>query len=227
LHDAYPWAEHDRLAGEYATLGYYVSGHPLSKYADRLRELRAVSLGTMEGRRAGEEIAVAGIVVATRQMRSRRGARWAILSLQDETGMVEVLVFPEAFSKLEPVLKSGAMLFMRGRVNVEEAGTRLAASDARLIEDVAEPPISLIRVRLAREAVNDELLDSINEILAERAGVCPVEFELASADGDSVRIQSSKNVRADRELVEELRELCGPGAVEVVRESARAAWATN
>jgi DNA polymerase-3 subunit alpha len=227
LHDADPWAEHDRLAGEYATLGYYVSGHPLSKYADRLRELRAVSLGTMEGRRAGEEIAVAGIVVATRQMRSRRGARWAILSLQDETGMVEVLVFPEAFSKLEPVLKSGAMLFMRGRVNVEEAGTRLAASDARLIEDVAEPPISLIRVRLAREAVNDELLDSINEILAERAGVCPVEFELASADGDSVRIQSSKNVRADRELVEELRELCGPGAVEVVRESARAAWATN
>ncbi|HUK30574.1 MAG TPA: DNA polymerase III subunit alpha, partial [Candidatus Acidoferrum sp.] len=223
LREADPWAEHDRLAGEYATLGYYVSGHPLSKYADRLRELRAVSLGTMEGRRSGEEIAVAGIVVAIRQMRSRRGARWAILSLQDETGMVEVLVFPEAFSKLEPVLKSGAMLFMRGRVNVEEAGTRLAASDARLIEDVAEPPIALVRVRLMRDAVNDELLDSINEILAARPGVCPVEFELVSTDGDSVSIQSSKNVRADRELIEELRELCGAGAVEVVRESVRAA----
>jgi DNA polymerase-3 subunit alpha len=227
LREADPWAEHDRLAGEYATLGYYVSGHPLSKYADRLRELRAVSLGTMEGRRAGEEIAVAGIVVAIRQMRSKRGARWAILSLQDETGMVEVLVFPEAFSKLEAVLKSGAMLFMRGRVNVEEAGTRLAATEARLIEDVAEPPISLIRVRLTREAVNDELLDSINEILAERPGVCPVEFELISTDGDSVSIQSSKNVRAERELIEELRELCGPGAVEAIRESARAARAAN
>jgi len=223
LREADPWAEHDRLAGEYATLGYYVSGHPLSKYADRLRELRAVSLGTMEGRRSGEEIAVAGIVVAIRQMRSRRGARWAILSLQDETGMVEVLVFPEAFSKLEPVLKSGAMLFMRGRVNVEEAGTRLAASDARLIEDVAEPPIALVRVRLMRDAVNDELLDSINEILAARPGVCPVEFELVSTDGDSVSIQSSKNVRADRELIEELRVLCGAGAVDVVRERGRAA----
>jgi DNA polymerase-3 subunit alpha len=227
LREADPWAEHDRLSGEYATLGFYVSGHPLSKYADRLRELRAVGLGTMEGRRSGEEIAVAGIVVAIRQMRSRRGARWAILSLQDETGMVEVLVFPESFAKLEPVLKSGAMLFMRGRVNVEDAGTRLAASDAKLIEDVAEPPVALIRVRLGRESVNEELLDSLNEILAERPGVCAVEFELVSPDGDSVRMESGKHVRADRELIEELRELCGQDSVGVVRETARAAGAAN
>jgi DNA polymerase-3 subunit alpha len=227
LREADPWAEHDRLAGEYATLGFYVSGHPLSKYADRLRELRAVGLGTMEGRRAGEEIAVAGIVVAIRQMRSRRGARWAILSLQDETGMVEVLVFPESFAKLEAVLKSGAMLFIRGRVNVEDAGTRLAASDAKLIEDVAEPPVALIRVRLGRESVNDELLDSLNEILAERPGVCGVEFELVSPEGDSVHMQSGKHVRADRELIDELRELCGAESVEVVREGARAAGAAN
>jgi DNA polymerase-3 subunit alpha len=225
LREADPWAEHDRLSGEYSTLGYYVSGHPLSKYSDRLRELRAVGLGTVEGRKAGEEIAVAGIVVAIRQMRSRRGARWAILSLQDETGMVEVLVFPQSFSKLEAVLKSGAMLFIRGRVNVEDAGTRLAASDAKPIEDVAEPPVALIRVRLGRESVNDELLDSINEILAERPGVCSVEFELYSSDEGFVRIQSSKHVRADRELVDELRELCGHEAVQVVRETARAAAA--
>ncbi len=227
LREADPWAEHDRLAGEYATLGFYVSGHPLSKYSGRLRELRAVSLGAVEGRRSGEEIAIAGIVVAIRQMRSRRGARWAILSLQDETGMVDVLVFPESFSKLEPVLKNGAMLFLRGRVNVEDAGTRVAASNAKPIEDVAEPPVAMIRVRLARESVNDELLDSINEILGERPGVCPVEFELISTDGETVCIQSSKHVRADRELLDELRELCGREAVQVTREAARAAGSAS
>jgi DNA polymerase-3 subunit alpha len=225
LREADPWAEHDRLSGEYSTLGFYVSGHPLSKYSDRLRELRAVGLGTMEGRKAGEEIAVAGIVVAIRQMRSRRGARWAILSLQDETGMVEVLVFPESFSKLELLLKSGAMLFMRGRVNVEDAGTRLAASDAKLIEDVAEPPVAMIRMKLNRESVNEELIDSIDEILAERPGVCSVEFELFSIEEGIVRIQSNRHVRADRELIEELRELCGHEAVQVIRETVRAAAA--
>ena len=54
----------------------------------------------MEGRRNNEDIVVAGIIVQSRPMRSRRGARWAILTLQDRTGVIEALVFPEAFQKL-------------------------------------------------------------------------------------------------------------------------------
>ena len=111
-------------------MGFYVSGHPLAKYADRLRDLKAVELGTFESRRNNEEVAVAGIVVTIRSMRSRKGARWAILSLQDPTGMLEVLAFPESFAKLENVLKAGAMLLLRGRVQIEDAGTRLVVSDA-------------------------------------------------------------------------------------------------
>jgi DNA polymerase-3 subunit alpha len=223
LREADPWAEHDRLAGEYATMGFYVSGHPLAKYADRLRDLRAVELGGFETRRNGEEVAVAGIVVTIRSMRSRKGARWAILSLQDPTGMIEVLAFPESFAKLEAVLKAGAMLLVRGRVQVEDAGTRLVASDAKPIEDVAEPPVALIRVTLDREAANDMLLDALKELLAAHPGVCSVEFEILSADGDPLRITAGQHVRADRSLIEELRELCGAPAVEVIRESARAA----
>jgi DNA polymerase-3 subunit alpha len=223
LHEAEPWAEHERLAGEFATLGFYVSGHPLSKYADRLRDLRAIELGTFETRRNGEDVAVAGIIVSIRAMRSRRGARWAILSMQDPTGMAEVLVFPESFSKLELILKSGAMLFVRGRVTVEDAGTRLVASDASLIEDVAEPPPSLIRIRLDRDAVNDDLLDSIKEILTARPGVCPVEFEIAGAEGELLRVEAGQHVRADRDLISELSEICGEASIQVIREAARAA----
>ena len=78
----------------------------------------------VEGRRNGEDITIAGIVVSMRAMRSRKGDRWAILTLQDMTGVLEVLAFPEAFARLETVLKSDAPLLLRGRVNVEEAGTR-------------------------------------------------------------------------------------------------------
>jgi len=223
LAEADPWPEHDRLAGEYSTMGFYVSGHPLSKYADRLRDLRAIELGTFENRSAGEEVAVAGIIVSIRAMRSRKGARWAILSLQDPTGMVEVLVFPESFAKLEAVLKTGAMLLLRGRVNVEDAGTRLVASDATPIEDVAEPPASLVRVRLGRDSVNDGMLDMLKDLLGARPGVCAVEFEFYSTEGGILRLAADKHVRADRALIEELQDICGPDSVEVVRESARAA----
>src|SRR5579863_405241 len=131
LPDLEEWPEHEILASEFATVGFYISGHPLSKYASKLADLGAIDLATVEGRRNGEEITVAGIVVAMRSMRSRKGERWGILTLQDMTGVLEVLAFPESFARLEAVLKSNAPLILKGRVNVEEAGTRLAAMDAR------------------------------------------------------------------------------------------------
>ncbi len=94
LPDLEEWPEHEMLASEYATVGFYISGHPLAKFAARLAELKAVDLASVEGRRNGEEIAVAGIVIAQRSMRSRKGDRWGILTLQDTTGVLEVLAFP-------------------------------------------------------------------------------------------------------------------------------------
>src|SRR5580693_2293775 len=59
LRDAPPWSEEERLTSEYAMLGFYVSGHPLEKYASRLEELKVVALSEVEGQRNGREIAVA------------------------------------------------------------------------------------------------------------------------------------------------------------------------
>ena len=72
LPDLEEWPEHEMLAAEFATVGFYVSGHPLSKYASKLADLGTIDLANVESRRNGEEITVAGIVVATRAMRSRR-----------------------------------------------------------------------------------------------------------------------------------------------------------
>src|SRR5579862_5689231 len=80
------WPEHELLASELATLGFYVSGHPLAKYAARLKELGVSNIAELEGRRNGEEVRVAGVVMAIRPMRSRKGDRWAILSLHDMSG---------------------------------------------------------------------------------------------------------------------------------------------
>ncbi len=64
---------------------------------------------------------------------------WAILTLQDRTGVIEALVFPEAFQKLEPILKAATPLLVKGRVAVEDVGTRVIVSDARLLDQVADP----------------------------------------------------------------------------------------
>src|SRR5262249_57976230 len=113
LRDAAPWSEEERLASEYAMLGFYVSGHPLEKYSSRLTEWGALRLEEVEGQRNGKEISVAALIVGVRPMRSRKGARWGIFTLQDMTGVQELLAFPESFAKHEQILKPGTPLLLK------------------------------------------------------------------------------------------------------------------
>jgi DNA polymerase-3 subunit alpha len=217
LPDVPEWNEGERLAGEYAVLGFYVSGHPLEKYAGRLKELKAVDMGSVEGRRNGEEIRVAGIVVSMRPMRSRKGARWAIFTLQDLTGVQELLAFPETFARMEGLLKVGSALLIKGRVNVEEVGTRVVVLEALPLEQMGERTPALMRVRVDMSVINELTLDRLLGLFESKPGNCPVAFELLSADGSEATLQAQRCVRADQALVDAISAVCGPDAVEVVR----------
>src|SRR5204862_7136888 len=138
LREAVPWSEEERLASEYAMLGFYVSGHPLAKYASRLMDLKTISLDQVEHQRNGKEITVAALIVGSRPMRSKKGARWAIFTIQNMTGAEELLAFPESFAKHEQTLKPGTPLLLKVRVQIEEAGTRLSLQEARRVQDITE-----------------------------------------------------------------------------------------
>jgi DNA polymerase III subunit alpha len=211
------WTEEQLLAGEYGTLGFYISGHPMDRYAGRLKDLNAIELSTMETRRNGEDIVVAGIIVQSRPMRSRRGARWVILTLQDRTGVIEALVFPEAYQKLEMILKSNTPLLAKGRVAVEDLGTRLIVSDARLLDQITDRAPTLLRVRVDLGSVDPGALESLRELFSSRPGRCRVAFDLVNSDGTEATLDAASAVQADRELLDRVREICGADSVAVVQ----------
>jgi len=212
-----PWSEEERLASEYAMLGFYVSGHPLAKYASRLQELKTVSLAEIEGQRNGKEVAVAALIVGVRPMRSRKGARWAIYTVQDMTGVQELLAFPESFAKLENLLKPGTPLLLKARVQIEEAGTRLSLQEARRLEDIAErQPTPEFRVRLETESLSESTLDRLEELFAGSPGPSPVLFEMHSPDGSMAVLHSQQRVTVRAELIESVRQICGAQAIELV-----------
>ena len=214
LKEAALWTEEERLTSEYAMLGFYVSGHPLEKYVSRLHEMKAVSLGEVEGQRNGKELTVGVLIVGTRPMRSKKGARWAIFTIQDMTGVQELLAFPESFARLEAVLKAGSPLLLKVRVQVEEAGTRLSLQEARKLDSLTERPAPTeFKVRLTTDALDADTLDRLEELFTNAPGGSPVTFELQLADGSLALLQSQSRVHATPELIEAVRQLCGPKAV--------------
>jgi len=214
---AAPWSEEERLASEYAVLGFYVSGHPLAKYASQLAEWKAILLDQVEEQRNGKEIAVAALIVGTRPMRSRKGARWAIFTIQDMTGVQELLAFPESFARLEQVLKPGTPLLLKVRVQVEEAGTRLSLQEARRLEEIAErPAANEFRVRIEMQALKEGTLDRLEELFASSPGPGQVVFELRAPDGSIAVVYSQQRVQATPELAEAVRQICGERAAGMV-----------
>ena len=216
LRDAAPCSEEERLASEYAMLGFYVSGHPLAKYASRLQDLKAVSLDEIEGQRNGKEITVAALIVGTRPMCSKKGARWAIFTIQDMTGVQELLAFPESFARLEAILKPGTPLLLKARVQVEEAGTRLSLQEARRLDEITESAaVAEFRVRLDLRTLNNDALDRLEQAFGGAPGPSPVVFELRSPDGAVALVQAQQRVRANAELVQAVRQICGEQAIEM------------
>src|SRR5947208_4197426 len=209
LHDAPQWSEEERLASEYAMLGFYVSGHPLEKYGSRLAEWNVVRLEEVEGQRNGKEIAVAALIVGSRPMRSKKGARWAIVTIQDMTGVQELLAFPESFTKHEQTLKPGTPLLLKVRVQIEEAGTRLSLQEARRIADIAERAAAQeeLRVRVSIASMNEGTLDLLEKLFAGAPGASQVVFELESPDGTIAVVPSQQRVKATPELTEAVRRI--------------------
>ncbi len=217
LRESQPWSEEERLANEYAMLGFYVSGHPLEKYASRLKELNVLSLEQIEGQRNGKEVTVAGLIVGTRPMRSKKGAQWAIFTLQDMTGVQELLAFPESFARLSNILKPGAPLLLKVKVQIEEAGTRLSLQEARKLETIAQPTAPAeFRVRLTLQQVTDDLMERLEELFSKSPGPTPVVFELHSPDSTMATLQSQQRVRVHPELIESVRQICGLGPDQMV-----------
>jgi DNA polymerase-3 subunit alpha len=214
LRDAPPWSEEERLTSEYAMLGFYVSGHPLEKYGSQLADWGVVCLEQVEGQRNGKEIAVAVLIVGARPMRSKKGARWGIFTIQDMTGVQELLAFPESFAKHEPLLKPGTPLLLKVRVQIEEAGTRLSLQEARRIADIAERAVAQqeFRVRLSMASMNEDTLDRLEKLFAEAPGMSQVVFELESPDGTLAVAPSRQRVKATPELMEAVRRISDKAA---------------
>jgi DNA polymerase III subunit alpha len=217
MRDAAPWSEEERLGSEYAMLGFYVSGHPLEKYASRLAEMKAVCLSEIEGMRNGKEITVAALIVGTRPMRSKKGARWAICTIQDMTGIQELLAFPEAFGKLENTLKPRVPLLMKVKVQVEEAGTRLSLQEARSMEGMGESKkAEPVRIRMHLENMGGDLVDRLQDIFVTFPGRNPVVFDIVRPDGTIAEMETERRVKVSAELLTAIRDACGPQAIDMV-----------
>src|SRR5438128_9422760 len=116
------WDEHQRLAAEKEVLGFFITGHPLEKYRDKIADLRALdteAIGNMKQGTGKDEIYAAGIIANIKVQKSKKGDLYANGVLEDMSGSVDVIVFPEAYKRLSEKVKLEVPVLIRASVRVE------------------------------------------------------------------------------------------------------------
>ncbi len=185
-----PWDTRELLAREKQALGFYVSGHPLDRYASELRRLCNASTQSLAEMPDGTSVVVGGSVEGYRERTTKMGRRIAFFSLEDPIGRVEVIVRPRILESqgLRDVLSSGEPVLVSGVVQFEQdRGSEEAAVEAKIVLESVEPlaetlkkKTTSVRVRVFVDRVDRVRLEALRNTLMQHPGGCPVSLELAS-----------------------------------------------
>ena len=172
------WTPKQLLAFEKESLGFYISGHPLDRYrADLGRYANANTSAFSEGRRGAGEAAIGGVVAAYRERPTKRGdGKLAFFQLEDQSGQLEVIVFPKTFEKVRSVLVSDEPLLCSGKVVDEGEGDqhawRMLLEDATPLSELRKTKTSRVEIHLDADAVTPEQIGSLRGILESSRGPC-------------------------------------------------------
>src|SRR4030088_1769145 len=216
------WDEHTRLAAEKEILGFFITGHPMEKYKEKLADLGTLSAEDIAGMKKStnkdETITTAGLISGLRVAKSRRGELWAQAALEDMFGKVELLVFPEAYRKLAEKVKLEVPVLIRGGVRIEEgANPKVTANEITSLDEARVPLPKALRIRIPLVSASDSTVDALYVLFNERRGEAKVLFDV-EREGDFMVVMEAEgyNVMPDRSFRGRVEELCGRGSVRVI-----------
>jgi DNA polymerase-3 subunit alpha len=211
------WSEAERLNGEKETVGFYLSGHPLAVYLEKMQAICSADSSSLEGRSQGDEVTLGGLINGVRIVRSRKGENWAQVRLEDLNGFIELLVFPEAYKRIAERLQTDAAVFVRGRVNPDESGPpKINVTDLVPLDSVSQPALPsnlLVQVRLGR---NGDTAGKLAELFQRKPGAARIRLELVYEDGRRLNFDPPATVRPDREFLVSLEKICGKGSYQLI-----------
>jgi DNA polymerase-3 subunit alpha len=225
------WEEGERLANEKEVLGFFVSGHPLDKYAEKLRNLSGV-ISTAEAlerkppeKRWGsqadpaDEIQVAGMILGLRVQKTKRDQKlYAQAWLEDAAGKIELVCFPRDYERLAGQLKMEAPVLLRGTLTGDDdAAPKISVSAIQSLDDVQVKLPSGVRIRINLDRATEEMFAGLKSAADAAPGPGKVMVHLKKTDEYEVILEpEGMSVAADRGWMERVEELVGKGTVQAV-----------
>ena len=206
------WEKAMLLSYEREMLGLYVSDHPLLGVEHVLRGARDVSISQLfDDHVANEQIVtIAGLITSIQRKVNRQGASWAIVTVEDLEGAIDIQFYSNAYQQHALNLIEDRIVVIRGRVDKQQDVPRIAALDLS-IPNINQAPIGPFVIRLPAEQCTPPVVDRMKEILRSHPGTREVHLRIEGGSAPTTfRLDEGLKVTSSPSLSADLKSVLGP-----------------
>jgi DNA polymerase-3 subunit alpha len=210
------WDEKQFLAFEKESLGFYLTGHPLTRHEELLDKFTNANAVSIKDLNDGGVVRIGGLVQNTKTIKTKRGDLMAFVTIEDMHGAVEVIVFSRVFSETRDLLEEDRAVLVQGQVQKDEQSVKILADEVIPIEKAEETWSASVHFNLDVNRTDRETLTSLRAILKRHPGQCPAFLHLRSSDNtDSIiALPEAFKLKAGGSLAREVHGFLGYHAVE-------------
>ena len=214
LPDLPEWTEEQRLAYERELTGFYITSHPMARYAALAQRCSTCQTDTLNEVADAKEVKLCGIIVAVRQTMTKKGDRMAYLTLEDLHGTVEVIVFPDLFKAAAALITPESVVQLTGTLDRGEKTIRIKATQLCSLADLQSTRFSRVTIQLPCAGAASEAFVRLREILYRHPGPCPVFLTVTIPEHSESVITVGPELRVlpSERFLSDLEALIGKGA---------------
>jgi DNA polymerase-3 subunit alpha len=235
LPESEEWPENVLLANEKEALGFYITGHPLARHSAVIKRFASCDAAGLAERADKEEVSLCGIVAGLKELATKKGDRMAFVTLEDLSGFVELVIFPEVYMGAVDLLKSDEPLLVRGNVDAAEdagdegdgpgsgngraggasRGSKLLVSEVLSLKEVRERLTRRVHFRLTTPGLDDRQLRALREIMARYRGDCEgiIHLVIPNRSETILNLPDSLRIKACDDLMDDVERLFGYNVV--------------
>jgi len=203
-----PWSIGEKLGHERDLLGFYVTGHPLDAYRDLIEGGEYTRINALADQEDKGTVKIAGTISAFEKKLTRKeGKPFAILTVEDFTGSVEVMVWGEVYAKAAKEIDKGKIVAITGKLDAKEENNRIVANEIGPIG--GRKSVKALTIDIPMEKADEERLMAIRDLVRQFPGIQPLYLRFRSADGQEIRLRadSDYSVRDEEAFRAKLAEL--------------------
>jgi len=208
--------DEERLKYEKEALGFYITGHPLTKYSKQLEKIGTKKTSELEETPDGKEITIGGILRSIKKIQTKSNAEiMAYCTLEDPEGNIEVIVFPDLYRNRLPLLHKEALLLIRGTLDKTEKGIKLISTEISRLDELETKRGHKVEIGLRYPLGDTVSLQRLRSILLSQSkGEYPLYLRIFHKNIETV-IATGIMISPDREAINRIEEIAGKGAVTV------------